>query len=97
MPFPCHSSVSGCVGLEGCLGCPCAISLPLLCQWLCESRGLPGLPLYHFLATPQLLDDYEDFESLENVEKSSYVLDSELWESKFDQNRDTNRIRATWA
>ena len=31
-----------------------------------------------------LEDDYEDFESLENVEKSSYVLDSELWESKFD-------------
>ena len=31
-----------------------------------------------------LLDDYEDFESLENVEKSSYVLGSELWESKFD-------------
>ena len=27
---------------------------------------------------------YEDFESLENVEKSSYVLGSELWESKFD-------------
>ena len=30
-----------------------------------------------------LEDDYEDFESLENVEKSSYVLGSELWESKF--------------
>ena len=29
-------------------------------------------------------DDYEDFESLDNVEKSSYVLGSELWESKFD-------------
>ena len=28
--------------------------------------------------------DYEDFESLENVEKSSYVLGSELWEIKFD-------------
>ena len=27
-----------------------------------------------------LEDDYEDFESLENVE-SSYVLGSELWES----------------
>ena len=27
---------------------------------------------------------YEDFESLENVEKSSYVLGSELWESKFN-------------
>ena len=29
-------------------------------------------------------DEYEDFESLENVEKSRYVLGSELWESKFD-------------
>ena len=31
-----------------------------------------------------LEDDYEDFESLENVEKSSYLLGNELWESKFD-------------
>ena len=31
-----------------------------------------------------LEDDYEDFESLENVEKLSYVLGSELLESKFD-------------
>ena len=31
-----------------------------------------------------LEDDYEDFELLDNVEKSSYVLGSELWESKFD-------------
>ena len=31
-----------------------------------------------------LEDDYEDFESLGNVKKLSYVLDSELWESKFD-------------
>ena len=30
----------------------------------------------------ELLED--DYESLENVEKSSYVLGSELWESKFD-------------
>ena len=28
-------------------------------------------------------DDYEDFKSLKNVEKSSYVLGSELWESRF--------------
>ena len=26
---------------------------------------------------------YEDFESLDKVKKSSYVLGSELWESKF--------------
>ena len=33
----------------------------------------------------ELLEDvYEEFESLENVEKSSYVLVSELWDSKFD-------------
>ena len=31
-----------------------------------------------------LEDDYEDFESLENVEKSSYELGIELWESKFN-------------
>ena len=31
-----------------------------------------------------LEDDYEDFEWLDNVEKSSYVLGSELWGSKFD-------------
>ena len=31
-----------------------------------------------------LEDDYEDFESLENVEKSSYVLGNELRGSKFD-------------
>ena len=36
----------------------------------------------------ELLDEYEDFESLDKVDKSSYVLysyiGSELWESKFD-------------
>ena len=32
-----------------------------------------------------LKDNYEDCESLENVEKSSYVLDSELGASKFDK------------
>ena len=31
-----------------------------------------------------LEDEYEDLESLDKVEKSSYVLGSELWESKFD-------------
>ena len=33
-----------------------------------------------------LEDDYEDFVSLENAEKSSYVLGCELymWESKFN-------------
>ena len=32
-----------------------------------------------------LEDEYEDFESLDKVEKLSYVLGSELWESKFDE------------
>ena len=32
----------------------------------------------------ELLENDYDFESLENVEKSFYVLGSELWESKFD-------------
>ena len=31
-----------------------------------------------------LEDDYEDFESPDNVGKLSYVLGSELWESKFN-------------
>ena len=31
-----------------------------------------------------LEDEYEDFESFAKVKKSSYVLGSELWESKFD-------------
>ena len=30
------------------------------------------------------MTSYEDFESLENVAKSSYVLGSELFESKVD-------------
>ena len=32
-----------------------------------------------------LEDENEDFESLYNVEKLSYVLGSELWEIKFDR------------
>ena len=31
-----------------------------------------------------LEDDYEDIESLDNVDKLSYLLGSRLWESKFD-------------
>ena len=31
-----------------------------------------------------LEEDYADFESLDNVKKLSYVLGSELWESKFE-------------
>ena len=32
-----------------------------------------------------LENDYEEFESLDNVEKSSYVLGCEQWESKFNR------------
>ena len=32
-----------------------------------------------------LEDEYEDFESLDKLDKLSYVLGSELWESKFDE------------
>ena len=43
------------------------------------------LPNSSFRTCEELLQhDYEDFESLENLEKSSYMLGSELWESKFD-------------
>ena len=31
-----------------------------------------------------LEDNYENFESLDNVVKSSYILGSKLWETKFD-------------
>ena len=32
-----------------------------------------------------LKNDYEDFGSLKHIEKLSHMLDSELWESKFDE------------
>ena len=41
--------------------------------------------LYEEASRVALLEDnYEAFELLENVEKLSYVLGSELWEIKFD-------------
>ena len=51
--------------------------------WECSAYSITGAS---FTKKFQVLleDDYEDFESLENVEKSSYALGSELWESKFD-------------
>ena len=55
---------------------------------LCEScaLGVFSTTTASFMKKFQelLKDDYEDFQSLENIEKSSYVLGSELWESKFD-------------
>ena len=51
--------------------------------WECSAYSSTGASFKKKLQE-LLEDDYEDFESLENVEKSSYVLDSELWESKFN-------------
>ena len=53
-------------------------SKPVLTHTLSCTMQCLALP-FHF----SLLRAW-DFESLENVEKSSYVLGSELWESKFD-------------
>ena len=55
--------------------------------WECSANSSTrAIIVYSFMKKLQELleDDYEDFVSLENVEKSSYVLGSELWESKFD-------------
>ena len=49
------------------------------CSAYCSTRASFMKKLQELLE-----DDYEDFESLEYVEKSSYVLGSELWESKFN-------------
>ena len=53
--------------------------------WECSAYG--SIRASFMKKLQELLKDdynYEDFESLENVEKSSYVLGSELWESRFD-------------
>ena len=57
-----------------------------LCGNECEKCSAYSSTRASFMKKLQELleDDYEDFESLENVEKSSYVLGSELWESKID-------------
>ena len=51
--------------------------------WECSAYSSTRASLFKELQE-LLEDDSEDFESLENVEKSSYVLDSKLWECKFD-------------
>ena len=51
--------------------------------WECSAYGSTRASFMKKLQE-LLKDDYEDFESLENVEKSSYVLGCELWESRFD-------------
>ena len=56
-----------------------------LCGDECENVSHVLLELFLFKKLQELLEDeYEDFESLDKVEKSSYVLGSELWASKFD-------------
>ena len=51
--------------------------------WECSAYSSTGACFIKKLQE-LLEDEYEDFESLDKVEKSSYVLGSELWESKFD-------------
>ena len=52
---------------------------------LCECSAYSSTRAFFMKKLQELLeDDYEDFELLDNIEKSSYVLGSELWESKFD-------------
>ena len=52
--------------------------------WECSAYSSTRASSMKKLQELLLEDDYEDFESLENVEKSSNVPGSELWESKFD-------------
>ena len=52
---------------------------------LCECSAYSSTRVCFIKKIQELLEDeYEDFESLDEVEKSSYVLGSELLESKFD-------------
>ena len=51
--------------------------------WECSAYSSTRACFIHKLQE-LLEDEYEDFESLDKVEKSSYVLGSELWESMFD-------------
>ena len=52
--------------------------------WECSAYSNTRACLLRSFKSYILEDEYEDFESLDKVEKSSYVLGSELWESKFD-------------
>ena len=60
-----------------------ANSTPLHVLWECSAYSSSRACFIKKLQE-LLEDEYEDFESLDKVEKSSYVLGSELWESKFD-------------
>ena len=73
-------------GREGKTECPlCGDECENVGHMLWESSAYSSTRACFIKKLQELLeDDYEDFESLENVEKSSYVLGSELWESKFD-------------
>ena len=64
---------------------PCVGMSVRMCHVLWECSAYSSTRASFMKKLQELLnDDYEDFESLENVEKASYVLGSELWESKFD-------------
>ena len=47
--------------------------------WECSAYSSTRACFMKKLQVELLEDDYEEFESLDNVEKSSYVLGSELW------------------
>ena len=73
-------------GMEGKTECSlCGNECENVSHVLCECSAYSSIRASFMKKLQELLeDDYEDFESLENVEKTSYVLGSELWESKFD-------------
>ena len=75
------------VGIEGKVrqNVPCGNECENVSHVLWECSAYSSTRASFMKKLQELLeDDYEDFESLENVEQSSYVLGSELWESKFD-------------
>ena len=53
--------------------------------WECSAYSSTRACFIKKLQELLLEDEYEDFESLDKMEKSSYVLGSELWESTFDE------------
>ena len=73
-------------GREGKTECSlCGIECENVSNVSCECSSYSSTKASFMKKLQELLeDDYEDFESLQNVEKSSYVLGSELWENKFN-------------
>ena len=73
-------------GMEGKIKCSlCGDECENVSHMLWECSAFSSTRASFMRKLQELLeDDYEDFESLENVEKLSYVLGTELWESRFD-------------